>query len=312
MFTDDFIFHNINEEIDLYKILDLPITATEIEIKKSYKKLILKYHPDKNKDENASEKFIKIKNAYEKLKNKKKLDNLNKYNDNIENNNLLKIYEIIKILNINFLKINFDKLIKILKKKINFNNFNNFEINDLLNLNNLSNLTLLDINITVNFTLKQYYNNEYITITYDRATKNRFIEDIYPIDKQQIYENEGEIIDIDNVDYYGNIIIKINIFNFIYDKIEYHIINNDLYAKITNNFIKKNIIKLYFLNNKNMEFDLNIINSSNITKNEFGNIYKFENLGLPYYNNPVNQNDLVNINNCELKRGDLYFIVLSN
>ena len=311
MFTDNDIYYINNDDICSYKILNLPINASYSDIKKSYKKLILKYHPDKNKEKNASDEFIKIKNAYEKLKNKKKLDNLNKYN-NIENSNLLKIYEIIKILNVNFLKINFYKLIKILKKKINFDNFDNFEINNLLNLNNLSNLTLLDINITVNFTLKQYYNNEHIKITHDRATKNKFIEDIYPIDKQQIYENEGEIIDIDNIDYYGNIIIKINIINFIYDKIEYHVINNDLYAKITNDFIKENIIKLYFLNNKNMEFDLNIINSLNITKNEFGNIYKFENIGLPYYSNLVNQNDLVNINNCELKRGDLYFIVLSN
>ena len=44
-----------------------------------------------------------------------------------------------------------------------------------------------------------------------------------------------------------------------------------------------------------------------ITSNEFGNIYKFENFGLPYYNNSSNQ---IDVNNCELKRGDLYFILL--
>ena len=316
MFTNG-IYSINNDEIYLYNILNLPVNASESDIKKSYKKLILKYHPDKNKDKNATEKFIKIQNAYEKLKNKKLQNN----NKNLENNKLLQIYEIIKILNINLLKINFDKLIKILKKKINFSNFTNFS-NLELNLNNLSTLTLLDIHITIDFTLQQYYNNEYIKLTYDRATKNKFIENIYPIDKQQIYENEGETIDINSVDYNGSVIIKINIINLVdINNIEYHIINNDLYAKINSNIIQNNVIKLNFFNNQIIEFNLNntcspCFGSANtavdrpksatlwvsggterhmiptkrqeipdITSNEFGNIYKFENFGLPYYNN---------------------------
>ena len=99
--------------------------------------------------------------------------------------------------------------------------------------------------------------------------------------------------------------VKINIVNFIHDNIEYYVINNDLYAKINYNNIQNNIINLYFLNDEVTNFNLNNINSEN---NEFGNIYKFNNFGLPYYNNSSN---IVDINNCELKRGDLYFIILN-
>ncbi|MBV8852948.1 MAG: DnaJ domain-containing protein, partial [Sinobacteraceae bacterium] len=33
---------------DFYKVLDVPKTATEPEIKKAYRRLAMKYHPDRN------------------------------------------------------------------------------------------------------------------------------------------------------------------------------------------------------------------------------------------------------------------------
>lgn len=58
---------------DYYKILGLNKNATEDEIKKAYRKLAKKWHPDKNRDNpKAEEKFKEIQEAYEILSDPKK------------------------------------------------------------------------------------------------------------------------------------------------------------------------------------------------------------------------------------------------
>jgi DnaJ-class molecular chaperone len=52
---------------DLYEIIGLPDDADEAEIKKVYRKLSLKYHPDRNPDEESKQKFNEIRDAYEIL-----------------------------------------------------------------------------------------------------------------------------------------------------------------------------------------------------------------------------------------------------
>lgn len=51
-------------------LLELNPGATEQDIKKSYKKLAFKYHPDRNKEEGAEDKFKQISEAYQILTGK--------------------------------------------------------------------------------------------------------------------------------------------------------------------------------------------------------------------------------------------------
>src|SRR5262252_662958 len=53
---------------DYYKVLDVPKTATEAEIKKAFRRLAMKYHPDRNpNDRDAEESFKEAKEACEVL-----------------------------------------------------------------------------------------------------------------------------------------------------------------------------------------------------------------------------------------------------
>jgi DnaJ-class molecular chaperone len=57
----------------LYEILEIEETASETEIKKAYRKLAVKFHPDKNQGgSDASEKFKEISRAYETLSDPQK------------------------------------------------------------------------------------------------------------------------------------------------------------------------------------------------------------------------------------------------
>jgi DnaJ family protein A protein 2 len=64
---------------DYYDTLEIKSNATESEIKKAFRRLALKYHPDKNNDEEAVEKFKKLSEAYEVLSDTEKKEQYDLY-----------------------------------------------------------------------------------------------------------------------------------------------------------------------------------------------------------------------------------------
>lgn len=95
--------------MDLYRILEIKPNSTENEIKKAYHKLAKIYHPDKNKNLDANEKFQKIFSAYEILKNDKSRFEYQKMNQTEK----LSFVEILE---------------KIINNKLNINELNKYGI----------------------------------------------------------------------------------------------------------------------------------------------------------------------------------------
>ena len=62
---------------DFYEILGITKSASEAEIKKAYRKLSLQHHPDRNQEDDTTEKFQEINEAFEVLSNPEKREQHN-------------------------------------------------------------------------------------------------------------------------------------------------------------------------------------------------------------------------------------------
>lgn len=67
---------------DYYKVLGLDRNATDAEIKRAYRKMARKFHPDVSKEPNAEERFKEVGEAYEVLKDPEKRASYNQLGEN--------------------------------------------------------------------------------------------------------------------------------------------------------------------------------------------------------------------------------------
>ncbi len=72
------------EKRDYYEVLGVAKNATADEIKKAYRKLAIKYHPDKNPgDKEAEEKFKEAAEAYDVLSDSEKRQKYDQFGHNM-------------------------------------------------------------------------------------------------------------------------------------------------------------------------------------------------------------------------------------
>ena len=62
----------MTNERDYYKVLGVPRSASQENIRAKFRRLALEYHPDRNRDPGAQEKFKEINSAYQVLSDPQK------------------------------------------------------------------------------------------------------------------------------------------------------------------------------------------------------------------------------------------------
>jgi curved DNA-binding protein CbpA len=205
--------------MNLYQILEIDQSASEIEIKKSYHRLVKLYHPDKNNSLESNEKFMRIQSAYEILINEK------------SRNNYIKMPEEEKQTFINVLN-------KIINEDITFNdlikycnNIEEIDINDIEN-NFMEFLKKINVNEVLNIVKGFFPNKKLNTVVYS--------------------DSDIDIYDDNYAEFYDILPLSVQKYNKLDIKIELNITLNDILncnkkkIKIKRN-INSNIITSTFI-----------------------------------------------------------------
>ena len=326
-----------NNEFNLYDILEIKSDSTKQEIKNSYKKLILKYHPDKNTafDQNFDyQKFIKIRYAYEILMDDEKRkdydDKINQQNSEEDSSTTYRnvysetYHQIIDKL-YNYFKDDTDpqnksykNIIGIIKNKIK-------NIDTIKKYLSIIDFNLLDINATVNYSLRGIYFNKHKNIKIKKITCSDIIEKtINPYIftyKDGIlnykFKKEGEMISFMDNNIYGDLNINIIIKKSNYYGIEYNVLGRDIYTTFSSKNIKYGFLNFTFIDGNKYSYNISSLNKN---KTDFGNLYFVDNLGLPLNDNirvPLNDNINENFNHnldnniiINKERGKLFFVII--
>jgi len=220
--------------MSLYEVLGVAENSTDEEIKKAYRKLAVKYHPDKCDLPDAESKFIDIQNAYHILSNpseRKKYDSLNNL-QRVEFYDSLKKYIKTKIPNIDdYIKLFFDNEINLKDyiEKMDLVGIYNQIIERIPNIDfpELGSQPITDINIygKLSTTFEERYLDKYRKIQVNRQTKEPNMFCIPLRESKVIIRGEGEYDRANNR--HGDIIIDIELEDKTYP--DFIQMENDIY-----------------------------------------------------------------------------------
>uniref|UniRef100_A0A6C0BGM1 J domain-containing protein n=1 Tax=viral metagenome TaxID=1070528 RepID=A0A6C0BGM1_9ZZZZ len=256
------------ESIDYYEVLGIGPKSTEEEIRKAYKKLALKYHPDK---------FIGNENLFK---------NINEAYHVLNDPEKRRIYDGMR-------ECNFDECL---------GSNGTFNIKDILNiliilLTKIINNKKIDKHITIciDVNLEDIYKAETkkIVITTKKLDGRTITKNIYipltNVQNKYIFENQGDEIAKCT---FNNIIVKLNIKPHDYVKRDTILYEYDLFIEED-----MNLYEYYSGIDRYVDFfdeKLHIKKKRDTSSSEFSIVCKIDNKGLPY------------IENDEEKRGNLY------
>ena len=189
-----------NEQKDLYKILEIERNATSDEIKKAYRKLSLKHHPDRNNNSNESKvKFQEINLAYETLIDPQKREEYDNPGSNFKgrinmNMNMPPGFNVFRMnsgdVDINHL---FNSFVSDMKNPMFFNSFTN---------NTFTKPTPIVKNITI--TLQESYTGCMKPIEIERWIVHSQESNEKRFEKETIYVNIPEGVDENEIIIYKN------------------------------------------------------------------------------------------------------------